>query len=178
MALIIRKKIKMAILSFLIVSGVIFGFTLSSVMIPFSDYSVEFSVTTLMYVLTLFGIAWHSLLDTILHNLFSKQLVVVESKSVNKFHIKNSISFSVWCMSLMWASLLFIVITTASQVSISYYPVYILVFTMFYTIMSIPRISWKRSELWWVYDILFAVAVNLLMPILTTGLYILVLNFY
>ena len=174
MALIIRKRIKMAMISFLVLTGLLFSFTTYSIITPFSEYPIEFVVTNLMYILALLGIAWYYTFDYILHNLFSKQAVVIESKVIHKFHIKNAISMAIWTMSLMWSALLFVALTLNEQVYLEHYPIYIIVFGLFYGIMSLTRVLWKRKSQWWVYDFLFALFIKFTVSVITSTLYLLI----
>ena len=174
MALIIQKKISAAIISLLLSSVAILLFTCYLTYIPFSDTSVEFKVTDIMYILTFMGITWYSLLDYIIHNLFSKQLVLVHVPGINKFHVKNAISTCIWMMSLLWASLLFTVITIPQQAYLEYYPTYIIVFSMFYSTVSSIRLMWKSRKNWWVYDLVFAAIIKVSISVMATGFFIMI----
>lgn len=162
----------MAIISFLIITLLVFLVTTYSIYLPFSDYSLEFVVTSIMYFISVLGIGWHSTLDYILHNLFSKQSVIIQSARINKFHVKKAISFSTWIISLLWAILLFVGMTINEQINSEHYQVYIIVFALFYTIMSSVRILWKDQKHWWVYDLLFAIFIKLTIAVITSALYL------
>lgn len=174
MALIIRKKISLAIISLISITGIITGLTGYSTYASLSGYSFDITVTDMMFLLSILGITWASVLDYLLLNLFSKQLVVIELPGVTKFHVKNALSFCIWLVSLLWGCVLFTVMTLPQQMYLEYYPIYILVFAVFYSIMSMLSFSWRANKQWWLFDIFLIVFVKLMIPIITASIFVLI----
>ena len=178
MALIIRKRISASIILFMFTTAIMLGLTTYMLYLPFLETSVDFRITTIIYVLSAMGIAWHSCLDYIIHNLFSKQLIIVETIKLNKFHIKNAISICTWALSLMWATSIFVIATLPQQEYVEYYPNYILVFSMFYIMMSGIRTLWNSNKKWWVFDLMLAVAVKFVINIITAALFVITIKLF
>ena len=166
----------MMFLSFIFISSILLGFTSYSIHTVLNSEYIGIGVSTLMYLCSLIGLMWYSVFDYILHNLFSKQRVVVEPNYITKFHIKNLISTCVWVVSLMWATLIFTVQTLPQQMYIDYYPSYIFTLVIFYLLVSIPRTIWKEHPKSWLFEILFWIMIYFTIKIITAAIFLLLIK--
>jgi hypothetical protein len=166
----------MMFLSFVFISSVLLGFTSYSMYKVLNSEYIGINVSTLMYLCSLIGLMWYSVFDYILHNLFSKQRVVVEPNYITKFHIKNLISTCVWVVSLIWTTLIFTVQTLPQQLYIDYYPSYVFTLAIFYLLVSIPRTIWKDHPKSWFFEILFWIMIYFTIKIITAAIFLLLIK--